>query len=83
VPIRFLPAQSHHSLLPWGLTACAVIAGPPLYGAAQASPAVTVVAAGIALTALVVGLALRQKKHRMSVAAPARRRIRTLMWSPP
>lgn len=81
--IRSAPAQSHQSLLPWGLTACAVVAGPPLFGAAQTSPAVTLAGAAIALTLLVIGFALRQRKHHVAVAAPARRRSRTLEWSPP
>jgi hypothetical protein len=83
VTIRSAPVQPHQSLLPWGLTACAVVAGPPLFGAAHASPAVIVAAVAIALTALVIGLGLRQRKHHVGVAAPARRRIRTLAWSPP
>jgi hypothetical protein len=78
-----LPVQSHHSPLPWGLTACAVVAGPPLIGVAQASPAATVTGAAIALTALVIGLALRQQTRRVSAGARASRRIRTLLWSPP
>ena len=81
--IRSAPVQPHQSLLPWGLTACAVVAGPPLFGAAQGSPAVTVAGVAVALTALVVGFALRQWKHDVGVVAPARRRIRTLAWSPP
>jgi hypothetical protein len=83
VTIRSAPVQSHQSLLPWGLTACAVVAGPPLFGAAQASPAVMLVGVAIALTALMIGFGLRQRKHHVGVAAPARRRIRTLSWSPP
>jgi hypothetical protein len=70
-------------LLPWGLTACAVVAGPPLFGAAQASPAVTVASVAIALTALVIGFALRHGRHDTGAVAPAVRRSRTLGWSPP
>ena len=81
--IRSAPVQSHQGLLLWGLTACAVVAGPPFFGAAQASPAVTLAGVAVALTALVIGLGLRQRKHHVGMAAPARRRIRTLSWSPP
>ena len=81
--IRSAPVQHRQSLLPWGLTACAVVAGPPLFGAAHASPAVNVANMAIALSALVIGFALRQWKHHVGVVAPARVRIRTLAWSPP
>ena len=80
--IRSAPVQPHQSLLPWGLTACAVVAGPSLFGAAQASPAMTVASVAIALSALVIGFALRLRKHDVGVVAPARRRSRTLAWSP-
>jgi len=83
VTIRSAPVQPRQSLLPWGLTACAVVAGPPLFGAAQASPAVTVASVAIALSALVIGFALRQWKHHVGVVAPARVRIRPLAWSKP
>ena len=77
------PIQPPDSLLPWGLTACGVIAGPcPAPRRADgAGPDVASVAIG--LTALLIGLALRQRGHHVGVAAPARRRIRTLGWSPP
>lgn len=81
--IRFAPVQPHKWLLPWGLTACAVVAGPPLAGAAQASPAVIIAGVAMALTALVIGFALRQRKHHLHQIAPSRRRLRTLAWSPP
>ena len=77
VPIR------HHSLMPWFLTACGVIAGPALLGAADAPAAVTVASVALGLTALVVGFALRHGRHDTGVVAPAVRRRRTLSWSPP
>jgi hypothetical protein len=70
------------NMLPLGLTACAVIAGPSLLHAAQTAPALTLASVAIALTALLIGLALRRPHHAV-VAVPARRRIRTLEWSPP
>jgi hypothetical protein len=83
VTMHFARIRPPDSLLPWGLTACAVVAGPPLFGAAQASPAVTVASVAIALSALVIGFALRQWKHHVGVVAPARVRIRPLAWSKP
>jgi hypothetical protein len=83
VTIQSAPARPHQSLLPWGLTACAVVAGPPLLGVAQASPALALGSVAIGLTALVIAFAIRQRKPPLRVAAPARRRIRTLGWSPP
>lgn len=68
-------------LLSWGLTAGVVVVGPPLFGAAQAAPALMLASAAIGLTALVIGLALREQY--VIAPAPARRRIRTLGWSPP
>ena len=32
--MRFAPIRPPHSLLPWVLTACGVVAGPALFGAA-------------------------------------------------
>ena len=72
----------HQILLPSALTACAVIAGPSLLGAAQAAPALTMMSAAIGLTTLVIGVALRQRNESVALAAPPRRRIRTLGWSP-
>jgi hypothetical protein len=72
----------HHSLLPWFLTACGVIAGPALLGAADAPVAVTVASVALGLTALVVGFALRQGRHHARAVVPASRRIRALGWSP-
>lgn len=77
------PSRPLRSLLSWGLTVGAVVAGPPLLAAAQAAPALTLASVAFGLTALVIGLALWQRKHPVRVAAPARRRIQTLGWSPP
>jgi hypothetical protein len=74
---------SHSLLLAWGLTAGAVVAGPSLLGAAQATPAVALASAAIGLTALVLGLAQRHWDQHVNAPAPARRHIRTLGWSPP
>ena len=70
-------------LTPWFLTACGVIAGPALLGAADAPAAVTVASVALGLTALVVGFALRHGRHDTGAVAPAVRRRRTLAWSPP
>ena len=78
-----VPIRPQHSLLPWGLTAGGVIAGPSFLTAAQASPVLTLASVAAGLTALVIGFALWQHKHPVRVAAPARRRIQTLGWSPP
>jgi hypothetical protein len=83
VTIRSAPVRPHQSLLPWGLTACAVVAGPPLLGVAQASPALALASVALGLTALVIGFAIRQRKPHVRVVAPAHRRIRALGWSPP
>ncbi|MEO5821332.1 MAG: hypothetical protein ABIT71_12585 [Vicinamibacteraceae bacterium] len=74
------PTWSHPTPLAWGLTACGVVAGPSVLGAAQAAPALASVAIG--LTALLVGFALSQRARHTAVAAPARR-VRALVWSPP
>jgi hypothetical protein len=78
-----IPSAIHRqqSLLPWGLTAGAVVAGPALLATAQTALTLTSVAIG--LTALIIGFALWQRKLPVAVAAPARRRIQTLGWSPP
>jgi len=71
------------NVLPWGLTACAVVAGPSLLHAAQTAPALTLASVAIGLTALLIGLWLRQRGHHVSLAATARRRVRTRGSSPP
>jgi hypothetical protein len=75
--IRSAPVQPPHSLLPWGLTACAVVAGPALFGA-QATPDVTLAAVTIALTVLLIGVALWPRKQPILVGAPVRRPVRRL-----
>ena len=70
-------------LLPWAMTACWVVAGPPLAGAAQASPAATLTSAALALTVLAIAFAIRQRKPQLLAVAPARRRIHTLGWAAP
>ena len=77
------PIRSQHSLLPWGLTAGAVIAGPSLFAAAEASPAMALASVAIGLTALVIGFALWQRKHPVVAPVPAGRNVRKLGWSPP
>ena len=77
------PTRQHHGLLPWVLTACGVVAGPALFGVAQATADVTLASGAIGLTALVIAFALRHRTPRVGVAAPARRRMPTLGWSPP
>ena len=72
-----------YNLLPLGLTACAVVAGPSLLHAAQTAPALTLASVAIGLTALLIGLTLRQRGRHVVEALPARRRFRTLSWSPP
>ena len=83
VTMHFARIRPPDSLLPWGLTACGVIAGPSLLHAAQTAPALTMVSVAIGLTALLIGLTLRQRGHHVGVAAPVRRRIGTLACSPP
>lgn len=77
------PIRPRHSLLPWGLTACGVVAGPSLFAAAEASPILTLAGVAAGLTALVIGFALWQRTHPIAATVPARRRVRTLGWSPP
>ena len=77
------PTRQHHGLLPWVLTACGVVAGPALFGIAQATADVTLASVAIGLTALVIAVALRHRTHHVDVAATAGRRIPTLSWSPP
>lgn len=74
--------RTDHSLLPWGLTACGVIAAPSLVHIAQTAPAVLPVSVAIGLSALLIGLTLRRRGHHLGVTVPVRRRIRTLAWSP-
>jgi hypothetical protein len=83
VTIRSAPTRQHDGLVPWVLTACGVVAGPALFGVAQATVDVTLASVVIGLTALVIAFALRHRKHHVDVAAPAGRRIATLGWSPP
>ena len=78
-----VPIRPQHSLLPWGLTAGGVIAGPSLLAVAQASPALALASVAAGLTALVIGFALWQRTHPVRAVAPVRRRIQTLGWSPP
>ena len=80
---RSTPTRQHHGLLPWVLTACGVVAGPALFGVAQATADVTLASLTIGLTALVIAFALRHRTHHVDVGAPPRRRIPTLGWSPP
>ncbi len=81
--IRSTPTRQHHGLLPWVLTACGVVAGPALFGVAQATADVTLASVAIGLTGLVIAFALRYRTQLIDVTAPAGRRIRTLGWSPP
>jgi hypothetical protein len=83
VTIRSAPTRQHHGLLPWVLTACGVVAGPALFGVAQATADVTLASVAIGLTALVIAFALRHRKHHVDVGAAAGRRMPTLGWSPP
>jgi hypothetical protein len=80
---RTAPTRLHHGLLPWVLTACGVVAGPALFGIAQATVDVTLASVAIGLTALVIAFALRHRTHHIDVAAPAGRRAPVLGWSPP
>ena len=82
VTMHFARIRPPDSLLPWGLTACGVIAAPSLVHAAQTAPAVLPVSVAIALSALLIGLTLRRRGDHIGVAVPVRRRIRTLAWSP-
>lgn len=82
----FPPGRPQHSLRPWGLTACCVVAGPSLFAAAQAEPALALASVAAGLTALVTGFALWQRRHPAVAAVavvPCRPRSRTLGWSPP
>ena len=83
VTIPSAPDRPQQSLLPWGLTAGAVVAGPSLLSAAQAAPAVTLVSVAIGLTALVIAVALRRHTLSVAVGAPALRRIRPPAWPTP
>jgi hypothetical protein len=80
---KLSPIGPQPSLLPWGLTAGGVIAGPSLFAIAQGSPVLTLASVAAVLTALVIGFALWQRKHPVQVPVPARRRVQTLGWSPP
>jgi hypothetical protein len=77
------PLRHQPSLLPWGLTAAGVIAGPALLTVAQGAPALTLASVAAGLTALVIGFALWLRKDPVRVPVPARRRVQTLGWSPP
>jgi hypothetical protein len=79
VTIPLAPIRTQPSLLPWGLTACAVVASPSLVAAA--SPVLMLASVAIGLTALVIGFALWQRRAPVSVAVPARRTMRPLDWS--
>ena len=81
--IRSAPIRQHHSLLPWVLTACGVVAGPALFGAPHTTRDLTLASVAIGLTALVIGFAVRHRRHHIGVTAPAGRRTHTLSWSPP
>ena len=81
--IRSAPTRQHHGLLPWVLTACGVVAGPALFGAPHTTRDLTLASVAIGLTALVIGFAVRHRRHHLGVPAPAGRRTHTLSWSPP
>ena len=81
--IRSAPTRQHHGLLPWVLTACGVVAGPALFGAPHTTRDLTLASVAIGLTALVIGFAVRHRRHHIGVTAPAGRRTHTLSWSPP
>ena len=70
-------------MLPWVLTACGVVAGPALFGVAQATADMTLASVAIGLTALVIAFALRHRARHIDVPARGGRRIATLGWSPP
>ena len=80
---RSAPTPPYHGLLPWMLTACGVVAGPAIVGAAEARRDMTLASVAIGLTALVLGFAIRHRRHHVAVAIPAGRRTHTLSWSPP
>ena len=81
--IRSAPTRQHHGLLPWVLTACGAVAGPALFGAPHTTRDLTLASVAIGLTALVIGFAVRHRRHDLGVTAPAGRRTHTLSWSPP
>ena len=81
--IRSALTRQHHGLLPWVLTACGVVAGPALFGAPHTTRDLTLASVAIGLTALVIGFAVRHRRHHIGVTAPAGRRTHTLSWSPP
>ena len=81
--IRSAPTRQHHNLLPWVLTACGVVAGPALFRAPHTTRDLTLASVAIGLTALVIGFAVRHRRHHLGVPAPAGRRTHTLSWSPP
>jgi hypothetical protein len=83
VTTRSAPTRPFHGLLPWVLTACGVVAGPALFGAADTRRDLTLASVTIGLTALVIAFALRHRTHPIGIALPAGRRTHTLSWSPP
>ena len=62
------PIRPPHTVLAWGLTACGLVAGPALLGAAQTAPALALASVAIGLTALLIGFALRQSARHATVA---------------
>ncbi len=83
VTMHFARIRPPHSLLPWVLTAGGVVAGPALFGAPHTTRDLTLASVAIGLTALVIGFAVRHRRHHLGVPAPAGRRTHTLSWSPP
>jgi hypothetical protein len=83
VTVLSAPTRPHHGLLLWVLTACGAIAAPALFGVDQTRRDMTLASVALGLTALVIGFALRRRKHGFGIAVPAGRRTHTLSWSPP
>jgi hypothetical protein len=72
VTIRTAPMPAPHGLVPWGLTACAVVAGPALLTTAQLEPALTLALASpaVGLTVFALGVSLRLGWSSARVAVP-------------
>lgn len=62
---------SPSGLLPWALTASAVIGGPSLLAAAQQAPTLTLSSVALAFSAIVVALSLAPAWRPARVAAAA------------
>jgi len=80
--MHFARTRPPHSLLPWVLTACGVVAGPALFRAPHTTRDLTLASVAIGLSVL-AGFVLRQSRSQVRAAAAPGPRLRTLGWSRP